>query len=403
MSDDDESPKRNGKRPPRGVFERPKGSGIWWVCYFDENRRKHREKVGPKALALKVYQKRKNEIQERRFFPERIRRRDVLVAAFIGQYLDTVKNKASYGNCEHYADLWKAALKGKTLRQVLPGDVERYKAQRVKDVAPATANRELAFLKRVLNVAIADGKADTNPVRVAGLFKENNQRRRYLTDEEEGRLREAIGESEWPKVAFALLTGFRQGNQLRLRWTDVNFDVGVVWASKPKGKKDYCVPMNDELRAILGSLPSRLRSEWVFPSETRATPIDARNYMNRVFTPALERAGIGSFRWHDLRHTFASRLVMKGVDLNTVRELMGHKSISMTQRYAHLSRGHKLEAVQKLNRPKTEAATDTATDTSEKIARKTVGGSAEVIEMLRKESAPGVIRTPDLQIRSLPL
>jgi site-specific recombinase XerD len=88
--------------------------------------------------------------------------------------------------------------------------------------------------------------------------------------------------------------------------------------------------------------------------------MDARNYIGRVFLPALKRAGIENFRWHDLRHTFASRLVMAGVDLRTVQELLGHKTQAMTLRYSHLSADHQRDAVQKLNR--TPTGTTTGTD-----------------------------------------
>ena len=108
------------------------------------------------------------------------------------------------------------------------------------------------------------------------------------------------------------------------------------------------VRMNDRVMEIFRALPSRLKSEWVFPSETGETPLDANNFMNRIFNPALERANISDFRWHDLRHTFASRLTMAGVDLRTLQELLGHKTIKMTVRYSHLSPTHTLEAVNKL-------------------------------------------------------
>jgi len=399
MSEGDENPKKENKSRARGVFERPKRSGTWWVRYTDENGRLHREKVGTKALALKVYQKRKNEVQERRFFPERIGRRDVLLADFIDQYLDTVKAKASYTNRVHYAALWKAALKGKTLRQVLPGDVERYKAQRVKDLAPATVNRELAFLKRVFNVAIQDGLADTNPVRRVKLFVENNARTRYLTNEEETRLRETIGEEHWPFVAVAIHTGLRQSEQLKLKWETVDFTSGSITVPKSKHGKARHVPMNDTVRTLLRDLPSRLKSAYVFPSATGETPLDGRNLMNRVFLPALTRAEIQGLRWHDLRHTFASRLVMAGVDLRTVQDLLGHKTMAMTERYSHLSPAHQLDAVQRLN----QKPTDTATDTKPADIKTAVGESGKVVEFPEKESAPGVIRTLDLQIRSLPL
>ena len=82
-----------------------------------------------------------------------------------------------------------------------------------------------------------------------------------------------------------------------------------------------------------------MKSVWVFPSGNLVTPMDGNNFVRRVFVPAVRKAGIRDFRWHDLRHTFASRLVMAGADLKSVQELMGHKTIAMTMKYAHLSPG----------------------------------------------------------------
>jgi hypothetical protein len=152
---------------------------------------------------------------------------------------------------------------------------------------------------------------------------------------------------------------------------------------------------NDTVREILRTRPSRLKSAYVFPSQTGETPIEARNYMNRVFLKALKRAGIRGFRWHDLRHSFSNRLVMKGVDLRTVQELLGHPTITMTLRYSHLSLAHRLDAVQRLNAP----PTGTATDSGKREARAVVDGTAQVAESRAEISAPWVIRTPDLLIR----
>jgi hypothetical protein len=139
------------RRRQRGIFERPAGSRIWWIRYHDEHGREHREKIGPKGLALQVYRKRKTEIAERRFFPERLRRRDVLVADMIDDYLGRAAGRLRcYREYERYGRIWKAALPGRTLRQVLPGYIERYVSQRVRDVAPATVNRELQFLSLIL-------------------------------------------------------------------------------------------------------------------------------------------------------------------------------------------------------------------------------------------------------------
>jgi site-specific recombinase XerD len=92
-----------------------------------------------------------------------------------------------------------------------------------------------------------------------------------------------------------------------------------------------------------------MKSRYVLPSETGESPLNANNFTNRVWKPALKKAGIEDLHWHDLRHTFASRLIMAGVDLRTVQELMGHKTITMTLRYSHLSPTHQREAVQRLS------------------------------------------------------
>ncbi len=369
------------KRPPvreRGVFERPKGSGLWWAVWYDEDGQKRRKKCGPKRLALQFRAKMQNEVFERRHFPDRFKRKNVSVSEIINDYLSRKRGTLrSLVNWKRYAKQWKAILAGKSVRQVVPGDVERYAARRRGEgLKDASVNRELTFLRAVFNMAIEDGKADTNPVRSKFFLKENNERVRYLTEEEESRLRVAIGEDDWPKIAFALSTGFRQGNQFRCRWTDVNFETGQIQARKPKSGRDYYVPMNDELRAILGALPSRLRSEWVFPSKTGKTSLNPRNFAKRIFRPALKRAGIEDFHWHDLRHSFASRLAMKGVDLRTVQELMGHKTLAMTLRYSHLSPEHRLDAVQRLVRP----ATDTTADTNPAAAPPGAGAAAQVID-----------------------
>ena len=127
---------------------------------------------------------------------------------------------------------------------------------------------------------------------------------------------------------------------------------------------------------ILRKLPSRLLSDWVFPSSTGDTSLDSQNFMNRVFVPALRRAGIENFHWHDLRHTFASRLVMKGADLPTVQELMGHKTYTMTLRYAHLSPVHQLDAVKRLDAQPT--GTTTGTTSTEVHTAASTSGTASI-------------------------
>lgn len=312
MTKRDNSQEKERRRRVRGVFERPRGSGVWWVRYHDEDGREHREKAGPKGLANDLYQKRKNEVRERRFFPETIRHREVLLSEIIDDYLKRVKGQLrSYRDYKRYADTWKEVLRGKTLAQVVPGDIERHIAKRRGTVKPATTNRELAFLKRVFNVAIADGKTERNPARAVKLRKENNARVRFLAVEEEKSLREAIGEAEWPKVTVALHTGLRQAEQFQLRWENVDFGTGIITVPRSKHGETRRVPMNDTVRAILTERAGRTEGEFVFVSTTGETALDACNYMRRVFVPAVKAAGIENFHWHDLRHSFASRLTAR--------------------------------------------------------------------------------------------
>ena len=145
--------------------------------------------------------------------------------------------------------------------------------------------------------------------------------------------------------------GLRQAEQFRLRWCDVDLVNLVLTVPRSKNGETRHGHLNETAIAILRDAPSRCVSKWVFPSRTGATPLEPHNFLHRVFVPALGRAAITGFRWHDLRHTFASRLVMAGADLPTVKDLMGHKTLAMTLRYSHLSTAHRVAAVRMLDAP----------------------------------------------------
>jgi integrase len=137
----------------------------------------------------------------------------------------------------------------------------------------------------------------------------------------------------------------------------VNFHTGVLTIPRSKHSEARHIPMNDQVVEVLRSLPSRLKSPYVFPSRSGKTPLNANNFINRVWNPLLQEARIEDFHWHDCRHTFTSRLIMAGVDLRTVQELLGHKTITMTLWDAHLSPTHQREAVQRLTLKPTATTT----------------------------------------------
>ena len=347
----------------RGIFERPNGSGVWWIRYTDQFGKLHREKVGPKSLAQAAYQKRKTEIREGKFFPEKIqRKKELLFKDMATMYIEehAKVNKGSWKTDVYNMKSLLEFFGDKSLSEISQQDIERFRSMLIRDLTPATVNRRVALLKTIFNKAITWGKTDRNPANGIKRFRENNTRIRFLAQEEEERLKSVFPQEYWPFVEIAINTGMRRGEQFGLRWSNVNFQTQTITIPRSKHGETRHIPMNDTVQTILRNLPSRMKSEWVFPSQTSETPKNAQNFINRVFMPALNKAGIENFRWHDLRHTFASRLVMSGEDLRTVQELMGHKTITMTLRYAHLSPGHLMKAVQRLVPKPTDTNTDTA-------------------------------------------
>ncbi|MGV8922338.1 MAG: site-specific integrase [Thermomonas sp.] len=153
---------------------------------------------------------------------------------------------------------------------------------------------------------------------------------------------EGYADSLTPVVVLALNTGMRKGELATLEWSGVNFaaELVTVRASYSKSGEARHIPLNTEaLEVLRGLRATRKGSGAIFGSKS----------FTKAWKGVLAAAGITDFRFHDLRHTFASNLVMAGVALNTVRELLGHSDIEMTIRYAHLARSHKLEAVNRLN------------------------------------------------------
>ena len=139
---------------------------------------------------------------------------------------------------------------------------------------------------------------------------------------------------------------FRQAEQFSLKWAQVDLGRGLVTLPKTKAGEVQYVRLNDEARQIFQGLTIGNRSIWVFPSETQETHLDPRNFYERVWIPAVKRAGIEWVTWHDLRHTFASRLAMAGHNDGTIAALLRHSGTVLVKRYAHLSPSHLDAAVE---------------------------------------------------------
>jgi len=235
------------------------------------------------------------------------------------------------------------------LDEVTRGEVERWQSALLDGHAPATVNRVFTLLRFLFNKAIAWGHLKASPCKGVKQLRENNERVRFLTEEELGRLLEAAGQTRnpWlrPLITVAVNTGLRRGELFNLRWADVDLERRILTLQETKDGTTARVPFNDEVLFTLTALPRVAGNPYVFPGNTASGRLDN---VGTSWQTALREAGITDFRFHDLRHTFASHLVMAGVDMNTVRELMRHKTLNMTLRYSHLAPEHRQAALAKI-------------------------------------------------------
>jgi integrase len=366
-------------RHVRGVFERPKGSGVWWVRYHDAAGRLRREKAGTEGMAKKLYQKRKTEALQDKKLPETIRRKQVLVSELLDAAAEHIKSRyrgqrlGADKKDYRYAAL-KAALGNRPAEAVTAQEIERALSRLSEDRKwkPASFNRHKAFLSLAWRLGVESGKVQSSPVRLVHRRREDNGRIRWLTADEELKLRaviEANYPAELPAFELALHTGMRLSEQYGLQWDCVDLERHQITIPRSKHGGIRYIPLDDTATSALIALRSRGNGS----GPVLVTGEAGHGYLvghalktpKEWFTAACRKAGVENFSWHCLRHTFASRLVMAGVGLRAVQELMGHKTIAMTCRYAHLSPDHQAEAVRRLDGwgRKTENETDTKTDT----------------------------------------
>ena len=271
----------------------------------------------------------------------------------------------------------------KRLNEITPWIVEKWRSTRSKaGIKPSTLNRDISALRSVLSKAVEWGHLQLHPLsRLKPAKIDHNTRVRFLSDDEEGKLRQALDAREhrlrreretanrWrrergypelpdlasipfadhlkPMVLVSVNTGLRQGELFHLEWQDLDLERATVCVrgeAAKSGRTRY-VPLNGEALTVLRDWRTQsVTRRLVFPGKDEK-PFDN---VQKSWITVLTFAGITHFRWHDMRHHFASRLAMAGVDLNTIRELLGHSDLTMTLRYAHLAPEHKAAAVAKL-------------------------------------------------------
>ncbi|MFN3740846.1 MAG: tyrosine-type recombinase/integrase [Thermodesulfovibrionales bacterium] len=331
-----------------GLFKR-KDTNIWWMS-FSYNGKQYRKSTGvtDKETAKKIYNLLISKLTLGQWIPEEETRTDYTFQDLVEKYLPYSQGR--HRSCSRGYSIKKLARRfgSMKLTDITMEVIEGFQSELLKEgLQPGGVNRLVSLLKAMFTKAY-DWKmipeAHLKEVRRVKPLKGEKTRLRYLTVDEYERLL-----SECPKwlqeiVIFAANTGMRRGEILSLRWKDVDLKNGFILIpdSNTKTGVKREIPMNETVKRLLSSMVRPLNeNETVFKPQVR---------IREVFEKACKRAGIRDFRFHDLRHTFASHLVMSGVDIQTVSKLLGHKSLTMTLRYAHLSPSYLAQGIKALDR-----------------------------------------------------
>jgi len=311
-----------------GVFRR---QNVWWIDYYAQGQRK-RERVGPShRLAEDVLSKRKAEVAEGKFFPARQTQSTTfkeIAQVFIQQY---AQHKKSAETLTLRTNKLVDILGDRRLCDITPLMVQdmRNKIKAARSVS--TANRYHAVLRAIFNRA-KDWRMfyGENPASIAKMEKEPPNRLRYLSEHEITKLLTVCDSRILPIVIYALTTGMRRGEILGLKWLDLDLKNGIIYLTITKSGKAREIPMMDKLRTMFLDMPQTGDKVFDVPKIT----------LRRHFDKALKQAGIAGFRFHDLRHTFASHFIMRTGNLPVLQNILGHSTPLLTQRYAHLSMSH---------------------------------------------------------------
>ncbi|MBI4231201.1 MAG: site-specific integrase [Planctomycetes bacterium] len=324
----------------------------WWIMDFvDAWGRRHREKAArTRELATQVRRKRLDEV-DRQKAGLGLLAADLTFPVLIRKYRESVLPKKSPTTIRREEEILprlEATFGDRRLLQVTQEDVEAFQSRRKDQVSAATVNREMIVLRRLLSKAVEWRYLWDSPARRVKQLREQNRPFRYLTREEADTLVAACVGHVRVVVLVALHSGLRRGELLALRWRDIDFARGVLTVANSKSGRMRHIPMNETLREALHGVERIVGSPYVFCNA------DGKPYgtVKTGFWGACRRAGLEGVRFHDLRHTFASWLVIEGKPLAVVRELLGHASFEMTLRYAHLAPDQKADAVASLDRPR---------------------------------------------------
>lgn len=327
--------------------------GMWTINYTAGGRR-FREAIGTnKQMAEAVLKKRIVDAIEGRHFNVRNQGRTPF-SEFAQVYMQRSISLLKSAKTERdRVNFWIREFGNRPIGQITRAELQDWQARKRQTCKPATVNRIMGRLRHMFNRAVDWELLAESPMKGIRFLPENNARLRYLSLEECNTLIEAcIAPHMRAIVTIALHTGMRSGEIRNLQWKDLDFDTGFLIVRDSKNGQARHVPMDSTVSAVLRAWPHRSGSEYVFTNYMGGRI----GWLQTGFGNALARAGFTDLHFHDLRHTFASQWMMAGGDLYVLKAILGHKSIAMTQRYAHLSPSYKKAMVGRMEQIWTKPA-----------------------------------------------
>ncbi len=371
-------------RSTRGLYKR---GNVWWMTYRDALGKQRFESCktsNKKDAEQRLIDRRKEALEG---FVSSPPIKPLALTDLQKRYLDFVGHQRGVATKKIHFAHFKRAWGNPPIHSLTVEVLDQYRTLRLGEkVGPATINREMATLKHALTKAVGWKllrKTAREELTAIRKYQEPDGRLRYLSGEAEaGRLLQACEDWLRPIVLTAIHTGMRKGEILGLTWDLVDLNHGFIRLKQTKNGKARPLPLNETLWSLFSRLRARQDVPWVFHDPAGHRWDDVRHAFDR----ACEGAGLTDFHFHDLRHTFASWLIMRGIPLATVSNLLGHTSPTMTLRYAHLSPKHLTSAVRVLD-PNSDRSLDSyltiqPKTTPERALHGQEIGEAETVEPL---------------------
>jgi integrase len=341
-----------------GAYKKVRKDGtVAWYYNFSYRGRQYRAIGGTtKTQALRTLERVRTEVINETY--QHSREMSIKFNDASSEFLRMSKtNKRSWKRDEQLVGHLDKFFAGKFINQIKPADIEAYKTNRksertkrkINGITGSTINRELSALRRIYNIAIKNKIVNYNPVNDVKFMEEPPGRTRYLSQDEISSLLSILEEYIKPTVITALNTGMRLGEILNLTWNCVYLEKTInpyLEIPMTKNNKKRFIELNDVMIDLLSQMKEkRTDSEFVFLGKSNKQI----KCVEKPFKRALKAAGIKNFTFHGTRHTFASYFVMRGGDLLSLKEILGHSTMKMVERYAHLAPSHKRKLINNLN------------------------------------------------------